>query len=431
MKIAIVGTGIAGLVCAALLHPEHDITVYESNDYIGGHTHTVKTPSGHGVDTGFIVFNEQNYPNFSGLLTSLGVKSQPTTMSFSVRDDAVNIEYCTASLNHLFAKRSNLFRPSYYRMLIDILRFNRESMRTVSDVNEEMTVREYLHRHQYSETFQRHFFYPISAALWSCPLEKVEDFPIRFILEFYLHHGMHKMMSMPVWRVIIGGSSTYVGKLIEPFRNRVMLNTPVRGVHRNLDGVDLVTNRGAMNYDEVIMACHSDQSLRILDGQASSVERDLLGVFPYSKNAVTLHTDTSVLPRRKRAWGCWNYQLHPRHAQRATVTYNMNLLQRLQVDQTYCVSLNQDDAIEQGKVISQLKYDHPLFTQQRATVQERHHELIRRNRTSFCGAYWGNGFHEAGVVSALRVCRAFGVTPSWSTMKHSERATSAELIGAV
>lgn len=430
MKIAIVGTGIAGLVSASLLHQEHDITVYEANDYIGGHTHTVKTPSGHGVDTGFIVFNEQNYPNFSGLLTSLGVKSQPTTMSFSVRDDAANLEYSTASLNHLFAQRRNLFRPSYYRMLGDILRFNREAQGTVFDVSEEMKVSEYLHQHGYSEVFARHFFHPISAALWSCPLEEVEHFPMRFILEFYLHHGMHRMMSMPVWRTISGGSSTYVGKLIEPFRDRILLSTPVLGIQRNLDGVDLKTSQGTESFDEVIMACHSDQSLRILDRQASHLERELLGAFPYSRNAVALHTDTSMLPRHKRAWGCWNYHLHHKHARRSTVTYNMNLLQRLQAEQTYCVSLNQDDAIAQEKVIRRLQYDHPLFTQQRASIQQRHHELIRRNRTSFCGAYWGNGFHEAGVVSALRVCRAFGVSPSWSTIQHSETDWAAELIGA-
>lgn len=420
MKIAIVGTGISGLVCAALLHQEHEITIYEANDYIGGHTHTVKTARGLGIDTGFIVFNEQNYPQFNGMLTSLGVKSQPTTMSFSVRDDVANLEYCTASLNHLFAQRRNWLRPSYYRMLLEILRFNRDAESTLVDIPESMKVSQYLQLHQYSPAFVKHFFHPISAALWSCPLQAVEDFPIRFILEFYLHHGMHKMMSMPVWRTIVGGSSMYVEKLITPFKRSIHLNTPVVRIHRSLEGVTLTSRLGSETYDELIMACHSDQALRVLDGNATATEKELLGAFPYSKNAVTLHTDTTLLPRRKLSWGCWNYICRKGLDRGATVTYNMNLLQRVEAERTYCVSLNLDDAIDEGKVIRRLQYDHPLFTLQRASIQHRHHELIRQNRTSYCGAYWGNGFHEAGVVSALRVCRSFGISPSWSTMNQSE-----------
>jgi predicted NAD/FAD-binding protein len=304
-------------------------------------------------------------------------------------------------------------------MLKDILRFNREAQHGLCKLSEDMTVTEYVRQHQYSEAFTRHFFYPISAALWSCPLEQIETFPMRFILEFYLQHGMHKMMSMPVWRVITGGSSTYVEKLIEPFKAKIRLQTPVLDIRRGLENVEVVTMKGSDSYDEIILACHSDQALQILGAKATSVEKELLTAFPYSKNDVTLHTDTKVLPQRKRAWACWNYHIHARHINRATVTYNMNLLQRLNAEQTYCVSLNKRDVIDQGKVIRQLQYDHPLFTLQRASLQKRHHELIRRHRTSFCGAYWGNGFHEAGVASALRVCNSFGITATWSKLLES------------
>lgn len=414
VKIAIIGSGIAGLVCAHALHPHHQITVLEANDYVGGHTHTVNTPAGHQVDTGFIVFNKERYPNFLGLLNALGVANQPTTMSFSMRCDQTKLEYSTASINHLFAQRRNFLNLPFYRMLREIVQFNHHVTALAGQLPHDMTVAEYLQRYQFSDYFRNHFLLPMGAALWSCPGSSVMTFPIRFILEFYGHHGMHQFFSMPQWHVVQGGSSRYVVKLITPFQDCIRLRCPVLKVNRHSDRVEIFTRQGSELFDEVIFACHSDQALRILDKDATPLERELLDEFPFTDNAVTLHTDTSVLPRRRRAWSCWNYRTYAGPERHSTVTYNMNKLQTLHARDTYCVSLNQDDKIRSQHVLQRFTYAHPRFTTRRSSVQARHQEVIRQHRTSFCGAYWGNGFHEAGVVSALRVCRAYHVVPQWA-----------------
>jgi len=424
VRIAIVGSGISGLVCAYVLCKYHDVVVYEANDYIGGHTHTVQTPSGSRVDTGFIVFNRENYPNFCGLLSELGIQSQPTSMSFSARCDASGLEYSTSSLNHLFSQRKNLLNPAFYALLRDILRFNRQVTGLLEQVDEKLTVVEFLKQQLYSEVFARHFLYPISTALWSCPQEMLEEFPMRFILEFYLHHGMHKLLNQPGWNVVAGGSSHYVEKLVVPFRDRIRTSCPVSSVQRDKESVYIITKNGTERYDEVIFACHSDQSLRILGDSASIMEREMLIAFPYSKNKVTLHTDTKVLPMNKRAWASWNSQVERQPSPQAKVTYNMNMLQSLKTDQTFCVSLNQDHGIESNKVIERFEYEHPLFNTRRATVQKNHAELIRQKRSSFCGAYWGNGFHEAGVTSGLAVCKGFGIVPDWASQSNSSAGTA-------
>ncbi len=433
MKIAIIGAGISGLTAAYRLSLSHDIALFEANDYLGGHTHTVDVEwdgERHAIDTGFIVFNDWTYPNFIALLDELGVASQATSMSFSVRCDAANLEYNGSSLNGLFAQRRNLLRPSFYRMLSDILRFNREA---VADLNvvvgsankrwfaertttlndpatDDTTVGEYLARQEFSREFAEHYLLPMGAAIWSCPVGTFENFPIRFIVEFYRNHGLLSIRNRPTWRVIEGGSRNYVGKMAERFRDRIRLSTPIESVRRSANDVVVVPRNGSPEvFDHVVFACHSDQSLRML-AEPTATERDVLSEFPYGRNIAVLHTDRNVLPKRRRAWASWNYHLADPSSSRAehpaTVTYQMNLLQHLRSKHVFNVTLNSDQQIDPAKVLRRFEYHHPIFTVRRAAAQARHRELINVNRTSFCGAYWGNGFHEDGVVSALRVCEA-------------------------
>ena len=411
MRIAIIGSGISGLTTAYKLCGAHDITLFEANDYVGGHTNTVtveETGKTLAVDPGFIVFNDRTYPNFIALLDELGVQSDPTSMSFSIRCDDNGLEYNGTSINGLFAQRANLFRPCFYRMLNDILRFNREAVEILeTDSEETTTVAEYLAAKRYSRQFADHYLLPMGAAIWSCPPETFAKFPMRFIAEFYHHHGLLSIRNRPTWRVVRGGSSQYVQAMTRRFRQRIRLNCPVSRVERFTNHVELTpTGAESERFDEVVFACHSDQALRML-GDASPVERELLGAFPYGRNVAVLHTDTSVLPKRKRAWASWNYHIRQQGEQQAAVTYNMNILQHLNSSQVYCVTLNETDLIDPARVIRRINYSHPIYTTERAAAQRRHAEVIRSNRTSFCGAYWGNGFHEDGVNSALAVCKAY------------------------
>jgi predicted NAD/FAD-binding protein len=413
MRIAIVGSGISGLVAAYLLHEDHEITVFEANDYIGGHTHTVDVDwQGEQlvIDTGFIVCNDRTYPNFLKLLDHLGVARQKTAMSFSVRCDRTGLEYNGTSLNALFAQRRNLFRPSFYRMLRDITRFNRESLELLDSADDAITVGEYLDRHRYSAEFVGQYLVPMGAAIWSCPPGTFRLFPMRFIVEFYHNHGLLSLRNRPQWYVIQGGSRCYVEMLTATFQDKIRLNCPVSAVTRYPDHVELTGEDGAPEvFDQVIFACHSDQALDILT-DASRNERELLSEFPYQKNSAVLHTDPTVLPKSRKAWASWNYHLPKSETAAATVTYNMNLLQSLSSRHVYNVTLNETEAIDPKSIIQSMTYHHPIYTTKRATAQARHGELIQQNRTSFCGAYWGNGFHEDGVNSALAVCRSFGQT---------------------
>ena len=412
MKIAIIGTGISGLTAAYRLCMAHQVTLFEANDYIGGHTNTVDIEldgQRHAIDTGFIVFNDWTYPNFIRLLDELQVASRPTSMSFSVRCDAVNLEYNGSSLNRLFAQRRNLVRPRFYRMLRDILRFNREADGDDS-ISDETTVGDYLARQQYSREFADYYLLPMGAAIWSCPLGTFANFPIRFIVEFYRNHGLLSVRSRPTWRVIEGGSRTYVDKLANKFRDRIRLSTPIEQVRRTQNEVTLTPRNGPPEgFDHVIFACHSDQALRIV-ADPTATERHVLAEFPYERNVAVLHTDCGVLPKRTRAWASWNYHIagHPSElaTQSASVTYYMNSLQQLRSRHTFNVTLNGEEAIDPNRVLRRFEYHHPVFTVRRSAAQARHRELIDVNRSSYCGAYWGNGFHEDGVVSALRVCDA-------------------------
>jgi len=428
MKIAIIGSGISGLTAAWLLHQSHEITVFEANDYIGGHTHTIDVDvDGEqlAIDTGFIVYNDWTYPNFIQMLDRLGVGSLATEMSFSVRCERSRIEYNGSNLNGLFAQRSNLLKPRFHRMLQDILRFNREAVQLLEADHDSLTVDEYVTQRGYSKQFSDLYLIPMGAAIWSCPPETFGKFPVRFIVEFYRNHGLLSIRNRPQWRVISGGSKRYVEKLIAPFEDRIRLNTPVKSIVREETGVRIrATGSEDERFDHAIFACHSDQALRILGDTATMTERNVLTEFPYQKNSAVLHWDDSVLPQRRRAWASWNYHIDgsppdgnkestETSGQSATVTYNMNILQRLTAQRTYCVTLNRDAAIDPAKVIGKYEYHHPVYTTERRAAQQKHPDLINHNRTSFCGAYWGNGFHEDGVNSALAVCRQLGVEPPW------------------
>jgi len=420
MKIAIIGSGIAGNVIAHHLHREHDITVFESASHVGGHTHTHEVEfdgERHQIDTGFIVFNDWTYPNFIALLAELGVEAQPTAMSFSVRNESSGLEYNGTSLNSLFAQRRNLLRPSFHRMLRDILRFNREAPALLDAAGDD-TLGEYLAQQNYSPEFINDYLIPMGAAIWSTDPVRMLSFPAKFFVRFFHNHGMLSVDERPQWRAIRGGSARYVDKLVAPFRHRIRLNTPVEFVRRLPDRV-MIKARGAdpERYDQVFMACHSDQALRQL-ADASPLERAVVGAIPYQENEAVLHTDTTLLPQTRRAWAAWNYHVvntdNAQSAPRATLTYNMNILQNLASRHTFCVTLNRTAEIAPDKIIKRLTYDHPLYTPAGVAAQQRQHEVNGINRTYFCGAYWRYGFHEDGIVSAL------------NALQHFEQATHAQ-----
>ncbi|MCA9004692.1 MAG: FAD-dependent oxidoreductase [Planctomycetaceae bacterium] len=418
MKIAIIGGGISGLTAAYFLQHQHEITLFEANQYIGGHTNTIDVEidgEQHAVDTGFIVFNYQTYPSFTRILNELGVESQPTAMSFSMKCDRTGLEYRGADLNGFFAQRRNLINPRFYRLLADILRFNRQSVELLQSEVEQQTVGEYLSENNYSPEFIEQYFLPMGSAIWSCPVGTFENFPVRFIVEFYLNHGILAIRDRPEWRVICGGSKQYVKSLTAGFSDSIRLNTPVNSVVRSENQVKVCLRDGSVEeFEHVIFACHSDQALRMLGNQASPLEQELLSAFPYEKNIAQLHTDESVLPVSPRAWACWNYFMPRGENRKATVTYQMNLLQGIRSKQVFCVTLNGQDRVDPSKVIREIEYAHPVFTRERAAAQRRQGEVINQNSTSFCGAYWGNGFHEDGVNSAMAVCRELlGKTDLW------------------
>jgi predicted NAD/FAD-binding protein len=409
VRIAIVGGGIAGLVAAYHLSRRHEVTVFEAEGYAGGHTNTVDVELGderHRIDTGFIVFNHRTYPQFTRLLEGLGVATQPTTMSFSVHCERTAFEYNGTSLNGLFAQRGNLLRPSFYRMLRDIARFNRRGPDQVARLASP-TVGAFLEASGYGPEFRDRYLVPMGAAIWSCPPHTFLDFPMPFVIDFFRNHGMLQVHHRPVWRVVTGGSASYVDALTRSFAGRIRLGCPVRAVRRGPDAVCIRLANRVESFDEVVLACHSDQALALLEDPLAD-ERRLLSAFPYQANDVVLHTDTRMLPRRPLAWAAWNYRIPATPGQTVNVTYNMNILQQIRSRHTFCVSLNPGQQIAEETVLRRFTYHHPVYTVGRDEAARQHHLLIRRNRTSFCGAYWGFGFHEDGVRSALAVASAYG-----------------------
>jgi predicted NAD/FAD-binding protein len=415
MRIAIVGAGISGLLVAHLLHEKHEITVFEAADYAGGHTNTIRvdTPNEtHHVDTGFIVFNDRNYPAFERLLARLGVPWQPSTMSFSVSDGRGDFEYSSASPNGLFAKRAHLLTPWFHRMVSDLARFNRAARELLARPDVEArggpSLGDWLGRQRFSRPFIERLIVPQASAVWSADPGQMWSFPARFLAEFFDHHGMLGFLGRPRWRVVAGGSARYVEALTAPFAQRIRLRTPVRAVRRVEGGV-LVSPHGGEpeRFDEVVLATHSDQALAVLS-DATGVERSVLAAIPYQVNEAVLHTDVRLLPRRRRAWASWNYHWRAEPGPRATVTYHMNRLQSLRAEREFCVTLNRTEAIDPERIIRKITYAHPVFTSAGVHAQRRLSAISGVDRLHFCGAYWGWGFHEDGVRSALRVAERFG-----------------------
>jgi len=410
VKVAVIGTGIAGNVAAYHLARKHEVTVFEADDRIGGHTNTVRVEHAgrtYDVDTGFIVFNARTYPNFIRLLDDLGVGWQDSDMSFSVRHESTGFEYNGSTLNSLFAQRSNLLRPSFYRMIREILRFNREAPRLLGPDAPPLTLDEYLACGNYSREFIEHYIIPMGAAIWSAKPVEMGRMPARFFIRFFHNHGMLSVNDRPVWRVIKGGSNAYVEKLVAGHRHRIRLNAPVESVFRTRSHVDVkVRGQESERFDHVFIACHADQALKLLKNPSES-EAQVLGKFQYQHNEAILHTDDTLMPKRRRAWAAWNYHIPANPQDRVALTYNMNILQSIEAPVEFCVTLNYAQAIDPAKIIRRIAYSHPVFTREAVGAQQRHAELNGAHRTFYCGAYWRNGFHEDGVVSALNALQHF------------------------
>ena len=413
MKIAIVGSGISGLTCAYLLSNSHRITLFEANSYLGGHTNTIDITlegSTYSIDSGFIVYNEKTYPYFKKILKELDVSTQPSNMSFSVKCERTGLEYKPNSLNTLFGQRINMLRPEFFGMLKGILAFNKGARELLNkEGNYKETVKQFAEKMNINAMAFEKFVIPMASAIWSGPPHMMELFPIRYLARFFNNHGLLSVNNHPKWRVVKGGSREYVKKMALRFANRIRLNSKVIGIERCPEGIKLKTESNVVEiFDSVILACHSDQALEMLMDPTTK-EREILSSIPYQENIALLHTDTSVLPRRKKVWASWNSNIPLNKERPVSLTYNMNMLQSIESPQTICVSLNMEERINPEKVLKRIVYNHPLYTNKTVTSQNRKHEISGLNNTFYAGAYWKYGFHEDGVKSALDVCKNFGV----------------------
>jgi len=409
MRIAVIGSGIAGLASAWLLSRRHEVTLFEANDYLGGHTHTHDIAMGDGnytVDTGFIVHNRAHYPLLSALFDELGVATQPTTMSFSVRNQASGLEYNAANLDTLFCQRRNLVSPRFLGMIRDLMRFYRDAPRLLDDTGDGPTLGEYLERGGYGVAFRDEHLVPMASALWSSPSAAVLGFPARYLVQFMANHQMLSLSGRPEWRVVSGGSRRYVDAMRARWSVTERLNTPVVTVRRHDDGVDLVTHAGTYGFDEVVLACHSDQALALL-ADADGAERSILGAMTYQANDTVLHTDASLLPRSRKAWAAWNAFIPADPGDACTVSYCMNLLQGFDSPEPFVVTLNRTNAIDPRRILRRMSYQHPVYTHASVAAQMRKTEIQGRRRAWFAGAYWGWGFHEDGMRSAVELARDF------------------------
>ena len=414
MRIAIVGSGISGLSAAWLLSRQHDVVLFEANDYLGGHTDTHRVEvDGRTleVDTGFIVHNPGNYPLLTRLFDELGVATQPTTMGFSVQDARSGLEYNATSLDGLFCQRRNLASPRFWGMLRDLARFYRAAPALLDDDRPGPSLGEYLDANRYGAAFRDQHLVPMASALWSSPEQSVLGFPAKYLVQFMANHHMLQLTGRPEWRVVRGGSRRYVETMMARWDVQVRLSSPVRGIVRDAQGVSLRCDAGSERFDQVVLACHSDQALRLLD-DASDGEREILGAIRYQANDTVLHTDARLLPRHRKAWAAWNAHLPADPALACTVSYCMNLLQGLPGDTPLIVTLNRTRDIDPARILQRRQYAHPVHTHAAVAAQARKHEIQGVQRTWFAGAYWGWGFHEDGIRSGVDVAQGLGV--AWS-----------------
>jgi predicted NAD/FAD-binding protein len=413
MRIAIIGTGISGMTSAYLLSEDHEVVVYEANNYVGGHTNTVDVVLNgqqYAVDTGFIVFNEKTYPNFLKLMKRLGVGWQNSVMSFSVQCEKTGLEFSPSTLNSLFIQRRNLLRPSFYRMLWDVMRFKGDSEALLESDDYKMTLAAFLTGKGYSRAFVQHFIIPMGEAVWSADPVKFNEFPARYFAQFFKNHGFLNVKDQPQWLTIKGRSRQYIKPITQPYADQIRLNCPVASVRRFPDHVEIQPqNEIAEKFDQVVIATHSDQALSLLN-DPTDIEKNILGFIPYQENQAVLHCDESLLPSKKAAWASWNYHIPKEDLGRVAVTYDMNILQSIGAPRELCVSLNLAKAIDPAKIYRKMIYHHPVYNPESLTARHSHREINGVNRTYFAGAYWGYGFHEDGVVSALEVCKHFGKT---------------------
>ncbi|HCH69906.1 MAG TPA: FAD-dependent oxidoreductase [Colwellia sp.] len=423
-NIAIIGSGISGLTTAYLLAKKHKVTVFEKSAHIGGHTATVDVEvagKSYAIDTGFIVFNNKTYPNFLALLDEIGVGKQEAEMSFSVHNTKTKLEYNGHNLNTLFAQRRNLFRPKFWGLVKEILRFNKLCKQAYESqkFNEADTLGDFLIEHDFSQFFAKHYILPMGAAIWSSSLTQMERFQFQFFVKFFHNHGLLNIADRPQWYVIPEGSRSYLSPLCQSFSDSIRVNSHIKFITRNNDKVqlhfsDLTNDTGDLNndvehieeFDEVVLACHSDQALALLE-DPSGEESTILSAMPYSENSVVLHTDISLLPKRKKAWASWNYQLSADRDKPASVTYNMNILQSLNSEHTFCVTLNQRESIAPGKILREFTYHHPIFSLESIGAQQQRKQICGQRHTHYAGAYWHSGFHEDGVRSGVEVAQRF------------------------
>ncbi|MCH2323842.1 MAG: FAD-dependent oxidoreductase [Pseudomonadales bacterium] len=413
-RIAIIGSGISGLTAAYLLHKSHEITLFEANDYIGGHTHTAKVAQGkqyYDIDTGFRVCTDRNYPNFLKLMDKLNVAMQPTEMSFSVRNNPLGLEYNGHNLNTLFSQRRNLLSPKFYRLIRDILYFNKAAKKAIEEgVAENITLDTFVNQQSLSDIFKNNYLLPMAAAIWSCSMEQAGEFPLQFFLKFFLNHGLLDIKNRPQWYAVKGGSKAYIDPMTSGFKDQIRLSTPVNSVVRDDSWIEVNHATGKETFDQLVFACHSDQALDLLKN-ASIEEKAILGELLYQQNDVILHSDASLMPKKSLSWASWNFLAgEQEHNDPTLVTYCMNILQGIASDQPFLVSLNARHKIDPEKIIGEYDYTHPVYSVAGMKAQSRRNEISGVGRIHYCGAYWYNGFHEDGVRSALDIGEKFGVS---------------------
>ena len=406
MKVAVIGSGISGNTLAYLLNKNHDVTLYEKDKRIGGHSHTHEIVINNkkvNVDTGFIVFNKKTYPLFTSLLDNLGVKYENSNMSFSVFSKENNFEYNGTTLNSLFSQRRNLLSPRFLKMILEILRFNKESVKLKSKT---ILLKQYLKNNNYSTYFCKNYILPMGAAIWSSDIKTILNFPAHFFINFFKNHGMLSVTNRPQWLTIKGGSQEYVKKLTSGFKNKIRLNSKIKNIVRYKSYVVIEDNKSKEKFDYVFFACHSDEALEILK-KPTADEIKILSSIPYQKNDIILHTDSSIMPQKKLSWAAWNYNIDSPDDSPITLTYNMNILQNIKTKDALLVTLNPKLPISKGKVIKQLQYTHPKFSKESVIAQLKNKIISGKNRTFYSGAYWGKGFHEDGVKSAYEAVKIF------------------------